>query len=174
MAARTFSFWLLPHGAANERFRTAIHDLAERFSTPEFEPHCTIYGGIHSEDEDDIVARCRRIASATPPLTLHMESTDMRDDRFHSLFVRLRTTDDLAALHRRADEVFDGGWEFEPHISLLYGELPREDKERAQRERDEDWTGRAEARHLALYDTTGDVREWREVVRLELSGTAQE
>ena len=103
------------------------------------------------------------------PVELHMESVGMEGDRFHSLFVRVRKTRELDGLFRRAREAFGGEQEFYPHISLLYGVIGNSEKEQALRGRNDHRMCRADSRVLALYDTTGDVGEWREVAAFPLA-----
>lgn len=165
---RTYSLWLVCDEVSCRRLQTTIDSFARQFSTPVFLPHLTLYGGIHSDDESAVIAKCRETVRHRQPLELHLETTGMEDERFRCLYIRVRNTQELAALFRRAEAVFGKQREWYPHISLLYGVVPSGEKERALRGQRSALPGKAEAIALALYDTSGDVHEWREVIRLPL------
>ncbi len=168
-----YSLWLVLDDVSCRRFQTAIGNFAQRFSAPVFLPHVTLYSGIRSKDETAVIAQCREIAHCLPPVELHMETVGMENDRFRCLYVRVRNTPELAALFRRAEMLFRGNHDWYPHISLLYGVVHRSEKEKALREHYRTPLNRAEAIALALCDTSGDVEEWREVVRLPFRAKEQ-
>ncbi len=164
----TYSLWLLPDEASRSFFRAAITYFAERFSTPVFIPHMTLYGGIRSDDLSAVIAKCEHISKRARSIALSIASIGMQQERFRSLYLRVQRTPELDGLFTCAEEIFGGQRDIYPHISLLYGEIDRREKERVLREGNINIAMRAEAVALALWDTSGDVSEWREIAMWEI------
>lgn len=164
-----YSLWLMPHGDLYELLRDLIESLAQRFDAPVFEPHVTLLGGIRSDNEQKLIETCAAIAGKTPPFVLNLTQTDMTSEYYRSLFVRIREQGELTELYRRAVENLEGRTEFMPHISLLYADLGRDEKADLIREIGKYWNETMTAQQMKLYDTTGQVRQWREVAVFELT-----
>jgi 2'-5' RNA ligase len=122
--ARGVSLWLLPATGIREGLAQAIDTLAARLGTPRFEPHLTLLGAIE-RPEADVLARVRDLAAICPPLELPVLGIDGLDDPFRCLFLRLAATPALQQLREAAEAALPGreGRPFDPHLSLVYGEL---------------------------------------------------
>jgi 2'-5' RNA ligase len=133
--ARGISLWLLPEPGVREGLAHAIDALASRLGTPRFEPHLTLLGAIE-RPEAEVLARVRDLAAVCPPLELPVLGIDGVDDPFRCLFLRLSATPALQQLREAAEAALPGreGRPFDPHVSLVYGELSAEARSGLARE----------------------------------------
>src|SRR5690606_30965655 len=126
-----YSLWLMPPAAVYDRFARLIDALSRRFGTPRFAPHITL-ASTGAELAGDAPARAAALAAELAPVPVRLLDVAHTDDYFRSLFVRAQRTPALLAAHRLAAARLgtEPAEDFMPHLSLLYGELPRDTKER--------------------------------------------
>ena len=173
---RRFSVFLVP---AAEDLRWAegeIRELAARYDSPPFEPHVTVYGGPFA-DESELEPLCRAlkdVAAEMGPITLHINGLGVTEEYFKTLFVSFGEEPLLRRLHEAVKGAVarDSGYELEPHLSLLYADIPLAAKEKASRtvllDRGE---MRFDGVKLVVPDpVTGwsDTRRWQTIVRVGL------
>jgi len=120
------AFWLLPAPPAREYFRSMIEQLAQRFDAPGFEPHLTLYGTAFD------VAHLDALGGMPTPgsVELEIERIAFSEKYTKTLFVQFkqqtRLTELSAAVARALGN--ENGHELNPHLSLIYKELPNEEK----------------------------------------------
>ena len=126
-ADEIIAFWLIPAGRERDYFASLITDLAARFDAPVFEPHVTLFGGkLDEQKAADILERC----GPAPPIELEVERIDFSDKFTKTLFVQFRRSqqaNELSAAIKSAAGI-DSDYEFNPHLSLLYKEMPETEK----------------------------------------------
>lgn len=49
-----FSLWLIPKGNIFKKYSRIIRDLSKQYSSPYFEPHITLIGGILANEKEAI------------------------------------------------------------------------------------------------------------------------
>jgi hypothetical protein len=132
---RPVAFWLLPAEHPMRLFAECIDGLACRYDAPRFLPHVTVRVERLTPDAD-LAAVLEEVAARRGPFAMRTGPTGHSPMRFKALFVPLcgdeifGLASDLAvaaAPWRRA--LADGGeaasgYRLEPHLSLLYKELP--------------------------------------------------
>ena len=125
-----YSLWLMPTGEVRQRLAGTILDLGREYATPVFEPHVTLVGGIVGPARE-VASKMKDLARRIPPFTARLTVVDGLDEYFRSLFVRLATTHPIMWANKAAREVFAPAKQpaFMPHLSLLYGNLPRSVKD---------------------------------------------
>ncbi len=118
--ARVVSYWLMPTPADTERFRAVIDRLTDETGTISFAPHLTL--GSAYDQIDDLSS----ILSTTGSFALDPLDIDGTDAFTASLFIRFHATQAILALRAKFEtmEKFRPGRDFDPHISLHYGEPP--------------------------------------------------
>lgn len=118
------SLWICPTGGALGRIREAMRRVRARGGGPEFEPHVTLLDGIEAAAAD---AGCRleTLCARLRPFTIRLGRIAWRAEYFRCLFAGVEPSAELAAARAAAEEVFGlrPSARFEPHLSLLYGEL---------------------------------------------------
>lgn len=148
------AFWLLPSDADSGWLSDRIRQLARRHEGPEFEPHITLHVGSCAP-RTDIESVLDRLSQGCAALTLAALHTGQSTAYYKALFVNIASeqldgarltelrrqlvhallaaeadgTMDLRASADPAQEPdLDGAlasYDFLPHLSLLYGELPQ-------------------------------------------------
>src|SRR5207245_1586674 len=95
------------------------------------EPHVTLLGRI-SGPERKIVSKSAELAQRISPFATRLTRVDYLDRYYQCVFVRVAARDPLVKAHRAAREVFglEKSPAFMPHLSLIYGDLARDFKEK--------------------------------------------
>jgi hypothetical protein len=133
------SFWLLPGKPSMRVFAQIVDDLARRYDAPRFLPHVT----VHSDRvvrQADLTGVLQEAAAHFAPFEMQAGPTGHSPLRFKTLFVTLSggAIIDLAAVlaagvARWRPEPAEGepapaAYRLEPHLSLLYRELPEAER----------------------------------------------
>jgi 2'-5' RNA ligase len=150
-----------------------MEELSARHGTPRFVPHLTLLGGIGADDW--VARRAQWLASSVPPFDLTLGSRAVaRDDYWRAVVVEALPSVDLLRLHHLAREAFDRLEDpalFEPHLSLLYGDLPAALRHGIVQGLP-NLRGTFRVDSLGVWSTEGVPGEWREVASFPLSGAA--
>lgn len=131
MAVSRLSLWLMPAtGPVTTVLADMIRRLARECGTPVFPPHVTVVGALDREPEE-VVGIAAGLADEIPPLRIRLTEMAVEEYRFKALTLTVEPSAELAHLHALAVERL--GVEnkpHEPHLSLLYAELPEAEKRR--------------------------------------------
>lgn len=164
------SLWLVPEGEVAARFGDLVDRLAARYHTPRFHPHVTLLGAVGAGD--DVVQAAERLAAATAPFEVTLARAVGRGEYYRAVVVEAAPSLPLLRLHHLAREAFglqDDPAPFEPHLSLMYGDLPRA-------VRDEVLAtlpsvhARFRVGSLGVWSTDGEPPDWHELARFPLTG----
>ena len=121
---RHLSYWLIPVKEDGDILQTVIDDLAARFESPSFPPHLTLFAGATASEEEPR----HLLDSLTPelvPKRLVVTRVDASDRFTMTLFLRCHPNPQLVALHEQIrDNAPPCNYCFDPHLSLLYVDLP--------------------------------------------------
>ncbi len=116
------AFWLMPAAEESDFLLSLIRQLAPEYDAPLFEPHVTVYA-------DDIeaptaVAALREIEGLSC-FTLSFECVSYSHKFTKTVFVQLLPSPRLQQLSETLRErVTGGGYDLNPHVSLIYKGLP--------------------------------------------------
>jgi putative hydrolase of the HAD superfamily len=114
-------FWLMPAADAQIVFSGMINELAARFDAPAFEPHVTICGADVAEVE---ATKILREVPAREPIALEVSGVEFSEKYTKSLFVQFRPSPELRSLAAELQNPLGSADELNPHLSLLYKEMP--------------------------------------------------
>jgi 2'-5' RNA ligase len=167
--ARGLSLWLMPEAQINQRLTELIARLAARHQTELFAPHLTLLSAV-ALPEALALAAAGRAAAEIAPLVVTPAGIQAREEHFRCLFVCAREDAALSSAHAAAARAFGRppDPDFLPHLSLVYGMLPAEEKQALAREVGEAPCAPFEARRLHLWRTEGPVVAWRELGAFDL------
>lgn len=161
-----YSVWFIPPDGIYEKLATLISSLSAQYATPRFEPHVTLVSRIFLS-ESKAISRTDRLAKLLHPLLLTSGRICVGDEYFKSLFISVRKTGPLQDANLKARKIFNQPEDptFSPHLSLMYGKLDTERKEKifsagAIRAR---FQFRTKKVHLVLSSSGMPVTEWRRV-----------
>lgn len=170
MQAHGYSLWLMPEGAVYESLSRLISQLAGEHSTCVFEPHVTLLGQL-PETEKEILSKTSQLSTILPPQEIKLTTVDYLDEFFRCLFIRAEESGWILDVNRKAREIFGRTNDppFMPHLSLVYGNLSSEVKERIISEIGKGLDFTFPAASLHLFATEGDPDQWRRVQEFPLA-----
>ena len=159
--SKGYTFWIMPKGRVYNSFNNLIKKLADENNAPVFEPHITLLGDIELP-ELEMIKKTQQLVQSQKPFPVTLRQIGYQDFHFRALFVKLEVTDPLQALHNRAKEIFgmQGIPSYMPHLSLLYGNISQEVKNKIIAEIGVDQTAHFEIESIHLVKG-GKVEEWQ-------------
>ncbi|KAI8919414.1 RNA ligase/cyclic nucleotide phosphodiesterase [Powellomyces hirtus] len=129
-----FSLWLPPASAG--RLKSIIDALSSELHTPKWNPHITLLGGI-TTSRAKAVELAKKVAQQARRFTVELTDVTSQPTYFQAVTATPTPRDKLDRLHDVAKGIFsnvlrDGNREeaFRPHLSLVYGNLGDDVKER--------------------------------------------
>ncbi len=165
-----YHLFLLPEAEATENFSRIIQKLSGEFGSPLFTPHVTLLAEIPAGDEVMMREKTAQLA-ASGTFSLTVAEFGMQDAYYRALFAAIALTPELETLRSQAERLFEFVPEtpFMPHLSLLYGNYPAQQKREALATLERVGGMSFPVGSLALYRTEGTVSNWKEVAVYQLS-----
>jgi len=123
------AIWLTFSENDRNYLKNIIDDLSEKYHTPKFEPHITVYGLVDSEIR--LIENIAREATLNYSSFLVEKSEILQSEElWKTVYIELKMNDNLGLIHKNLKKYFDKivKYEFNPHISLIYKILPIEEK----------------------------------------------
>lgn len=171
------AFWLVPESGPRTTMRQLIHDFAERYRAPVFEPHVTLFSCPRTPGQEEL-AHLARLARGTAPLTLSVDSQAMTADLLaKTLYLPVAEIPALESLQHSLCQTLPASspYQFEPHLSLLYQALT--EAERQQLTAEVQWSAKpvrfAELRAMAIpqqLQAVEDFLGWQPLLVARLMG----
>ena len=160
-----YHLFLEPTGDIALELQRIIATLAREYNGPVFVPHVTIAARIPSKQgEESIIAKTETLVKECSPFSLTLSDVGMEDAFFLALYMKVQKTNEIETIHARANELFSlsDASPYVPHVSLLYGNFSRTEKEMVP-------TfallkGRSfPVDRVHLYRTEGEASEWKKI-----------
>jgi 2'-5' RNA ligase len=169
------SLWMCPGGAAGEACTKIIQELAQEYGTfADFIPHITLVAALLI---DNAVEQTRKVATMIAPYEFEIEEASDRDAYFQSVFFKMKTSPTVVQNNQIARQVFQERQRdppYMPHLSLVYGNLKPQQKERIKRELCEKlkWIPKKMmVDAIQVWSTRGHVEGWYCIETIPLTGT---
>jgi 2'-5' RNA ligase len=164
-----YAIWLVPDEDSSERFSDILERLRAEYGGPPFAPHVTLLESIIGKAET-VGERMESLARALQPMPVHAVRMVMEPYYFRSFYLKLETTDALSQARDQAAQEFSVKPEtaFRPHISLLYGLVPRKTKVAIGPKIHQDLPVEFTLTRLQLVRLALAVSDWKTVVDLPL------
>ena len=164
-----YALWLAPAEPMFSLLAGQIARLARECSTSQFDPHVTLLGGI-TLSEEEALARSAALALGLRRFRVELGDMGYSDEYFRCLFVNVLPRESILNARQAVCEAFgirnDGP--YTPHISLVYGKLPLETRERIASGL-EPLPGRQfDVSSLALWQVRGSPQEWKLIKEFDL------
>ncbi|MDX1637661.1 MAG: 2'-5' RNA ligase family protein [Balneolaceae bacterium] len=165
---QTYSLWLRPFGDIAYSLQERIKKLSKKHNTPVFEPHVTLLGSLQM-GKTELIQLTDTLAAYLHPFDILLTRAGYMDTYYQSLFVYAEKSDVLINARQTAERLFDiqPEQEFIPHLSLLYGNLDRNKKERILNVMGREFHIRFSVHNVLLINTTGEPSEWEKVHSVE-------
>ncbi|MGK7369382.1 MAG: 2'-5' RNA ligase family protein [Candidatus Halalkalibacterium sp. M3_1C_030] len=163
-SSEKYSLWLRPFGDIAFKIQQRINKLSDKYDTPSFEPHVTLLSGLRY-GETELTQLTETLAGALSPFELLLTKAGYRDKFYQSLFVHIKKSDELMNAYNTALQLFgrEADEEFIPHLSLMYGDISQEEKERILSVMGREFHIRFEVHSLLLVKTEGKPDEWEKI-----------
>ena len=136
-----YSIWLVPCEEDEAYLSEVIQDLAEEYNAPLFRPHCTLYSPV----TDISAAESILNSIAFDPITVTKTGIRNSDSLWKTVFIELEKSHELSTFQYQIESQLlnpnpnpppagtsvqaGNPYSFKPHISLIYKEMPEEEKE---------------------------------------------
>jgi 2'-5' RNA ligase len=163
----TYSLWLEPTGDTAYKLQKRINGLSKKYGTPSFPPHVTLLGGL-SASQTELVALTKTLATSVKPFHLKLSKAGYLNTYYQSLFIHVEQNKGLAHLHKNACRLFDcpdeyKGDRYMPHLSLLYGDLTQEQKEKILNIIGREFHIQFTVKKVILINADGKPDQWKKV-----------
>lgn len=162
----TYSLWLEPTGNVAFKLQEMIKALSKKYDTPVFTPHVTVVGGLKAS-KAELVPLVDTLASSITPFTIKLSKAGYLNTFYQALFIHVEENEDLSNLHKKACHFFDCPDKYKnnymPHLSLLYGELSKKEKERILNNIGREMYLQFDAQKMVLMKTSGKPHQWQKV-----------
>lgn len=159
----TYSLWFEPSGDIAYKLQERIKKLSEKHQTPVFSPHVTLLGSINGS-ETELTSLTNTLASPMSPFELELTKAGYLDTFYQSLFIHVEETGTLKELRNRACRLFNvDEEEYMPHLSLLYGDLSRKEKQRILNLVGREFHIRFTVKNIVLMQTDGKPDQWKRI-----------
>jgi hypothetical protein len=124
-----FAVWLTPAPSDRRWLSKVIQDYAAEYDTPVFEPHLTLYSGMVQTDYNLQTIVADSLISSSP-ITLEIMGLNYSENFFRTGFITFALSDRLLQLSHILRDHLSAPQEYvlEPHLSLMYKDIPIEQK----------------------------------------------
>jgi len=162
------SLWLTPSEDDRAYLQNIINDLASEYQAPVFPPHLTLYSptNLSKDALKDII---EPITENTQAIFVTMHRLSQTTNIWKTIFIELEGAPDLTQLQQNIISSLSdpNPYFFEPHISLIYKEMPVEQKEEIIR----NLTVRNSFKmdKITAVRTGPNVAEWEQVIEVSLA-----
>lgn len=167
-----YALWALPDNKSSERLQAIIETFCQRYHSPPFVPHITL---VHMMEGTKalLLAQAVKIASQFCPFDVSFTTVGAEEDPYRALYLIAAPTEKLSECYRTALSSFGIAPKkpFFPHISLLYGVIPNEEKEKFKNELYTCLPLTVSISTLSLWSVDGEPDDWKEISRLPLQGS---
>lgn len=171
MAEETvYSLWIRPHGTLFHKLQERISELSEQYNTPTFEPHLTLLGGLKS-NQAELINLTDILAHSLSPFTIELTDIGRGGTYFFCVFIKAKKSKALIRAHESAGKIFETESKpssYNPHLSLLYGNLSLHEKERLINKMGRSYDISFEARNLLLVQTSGSPEQWEKIHSVDI------
>jgi len=152
-----YAFWLVPSGEAYNLLKETIRRYSEIYSTPLFEPHITLISSLQGS-VSGLRQKASQLARAIGRLELQLEKPAHSASYFRCVFLDVAREPSIVRAHAAASDLFPVSLhtEYEPHLSLVYGNLPAVDRERIVAEIGDTLCSPVTVKQMSLYQASSD------------------
>jgi len=124
------SIWLIPAPEDAQYLQAIINNLAATYEAPVFDSHCTLYSPTDLP-ATEVKKILKQSANNMKSFYVKKAMISHTENIWKTIFIELLRSPELEQLQQAVISQFPKGqpYEFLPHISLLYKEIPDKKKE---------------------------------------------
>ncbi|KAF3340843.1 cyclic phosphodiesterase-like protein [Carex littledalei] len=175
---KVYSVWAFPPESVLARLKSVMSGLRSEFGGPVFEPHMTVVGAIRLTPESAL-EMIRSSTSGLRPYKVKVASVSRGTFSSQCIYLLIEPYKEVmeASAHVCGHFGYQRSTSYMPHLSLLYGDLTDEEKEKAVKkteELDKELCGlEFEISELTLYKTDPEdksLKSWEKIEVCRLDG----
>lgn len=159
-----YSLWLEPNGDIAYRLQERINRISQKYGTPAFAPHVTLLGGLKAS-EIELISLTNTLVSSLYPFEVTLTKAGYTDQFYQALFLKVKKNRILNEVQERARQLFDRSDTdgYYPHLSLLYGDISQNEKERILNIIGREFYIQFPVKSIALIQTEGTPEQWKKI-----------
>lgn len=157
-----YSLWLVPTGDAEVKLGSLVQTLVSKYDAPAFVPHITLVGNIYADELDTVTQKVELLAEQLGRFKIAFNRYEYLDEEFRCLFLPA-LSEDIHKVYESAANLFpqvaEEHFKAMPHLSVLYGNFPKETKQEIINEHPIE-TIEFAVDSLELYLTNDPISSW--------------
>ncbi|AET04349.1 putative RNA ligase/cyclic nucleotide phosphodiesterase [Medicago truncatula] len=172
-----YSVWAIPPEDVRDRLTKLMTSLRSDFGGPQFEPHMTVVGAIELTP-DDALKKLRSASEGVKSFQVTVDRVSAGTFFYQCVYLLLHPTPQILETNAHCCTHFGykNSTPYMPHVSLVYGDLTDEEKQKAQERAnilDNSLSGLSfQISKLALYKTDTEdksLKSWEKIAECTLT-----
>ncbi|MCH7763679.1 MAG: hypothetical protein IIB95_08050 [Candidatus Marinimicrobia bacterium] len=170
------SIWLTPAEKDAKYLQNIINNLAAEYHAPIFSPHCTLYSPTDL-GKIELERILKDAATGVGPISVTKDKLNHTPIIWKTVFIDLKPSWELSELSHRIKFALQNSnpnpnlnpipYSFSPHISLIYKEMPDEQKEKIIRNLSVKNSYKMDK--ITAMKTGHDVKHWEKIAEVQLN-----
>ena len=162
-----WSIWLCPDPSDESSIQPLIDECCSWFNSPSFSSHITLFGRVDADPETTF-SFLSDYVSGLGLISLNMLGVKTGPPPWKTLYLQVDKTEPLVRLQKEIDQYLnmDRHYEFDPHLSLVYGNLKIDKSKLDNISFPETITFSS----VALMETPDDINNWKLIFQTGLIG----
>ncbi|PKU80667.1 cyclic phosphodiesterase isoform X1 [Dendrobium catenatum] len=134
----SYSVWALPPSDIKDRLKSLMSSLRSEFGGPAFDPHITVVGDLRLR-RDEAIARFHSAIATLKPYTARIAGVAYGTFFYQCVYLLIHPSPEVVetSSHCCGHLGYKRSTPYMPHVSLIYGDLSDEEKERARKRAEE-------------------------------------
>lgn len=158
----------MPSGSAYKTLDEIIYKLSLKYSAPRFLPHVTIIPDVVSS-EKQMISDTMRLVPLIRPFRIVLGKIEYANEYFKCIFARAEPREILIATNSDARKIFNRqDPKYEPHLSLLYGNLSEQTKKEIVQTIGQELNVAFDVQSIHIIDSDPERHKWHEIKELRL------
>lgn len=162
-----YAIWLTFSKNDRDYLKNIIDAISEKYNSPKFEPHVTVYGLIDLKFDfiDNII---NEVTQNCNSCIVKKSNVLQSEELWKTVFIELKMNQQLKSINENLRKYFEkiSKYEFNPHISLIYKILPKDEKSKIINELNLKNEFTIDA--IAIQEFFSDIEKWKIVKKYEL------
>ena len=162
-----WSIWLCPDPSEQSSIQQLVNECCYRFKSSPFASHVTLFGRVDADPETtfSFLSDC---VSGLGLISLNMLGVKTGSPPWKTLYLQVDKTESLVRLQKEINQYLNvyRHYEFDPHLSLAYGNLEIDESKLENISFPESITFSS----VALMETPDDINEWKSIFQADLTG----
>jgi len=162
-----YAIWLTFSKSDRDYLKSIIDKISEKYNSPKFEPHITVYGLLNSKMS--LIDKVIKEVSQNSNSFLVKKSEILQSEVFwKTVYIELEMNQQLGIIHKNLKKHFEKilKYEFSPHISLIYKILSIEEKIKIINELN--IKNEFRVKKIAIQEFFPDIEKWNVVKEYDL------